>query len=839
MSRKAIRIRSYGISCVVIFCALGTVPHSAYAQVQQAQAGENAEQGAGGLEEIVVTARKREENLQTVPVAVTAFSQESLRENNIVTPYDLEFHTPGLQVRTGSSADSPQYFIRGQGSTFSSAPGVVPYFAESPLSNNDKLQIYDMESVQVLKGPQGTLFGRSTTGGAILMMPHKPTDDWEGYVDAKYGDYNMHEVEAALNIPVVPGMLDVRLSGDSVRRDGYTTNLVNGAELDSRHRDSFRLGITFKLDGFENYALFQVTDINETGSNAPLVEFNPQLPLFNTSPTGKGYLTIASICGGLNPGSPAGKSSCTATRVNLLNELVNNLAAEANRLQTGGSNAVRYSQADYTPMNISDQQEIHDIATYDLGKPIPWVGDVTLKNVLSTTRTLKNFTQYGLCDSAYLHCENNNGGQNIVNGALIPDPSAVANNWFDHYTEEFQVAGNANSFNWIVGYFDQSDKTVGGSPPVFPSFNNVFSPSLTNAVYLTDLPILATSKYTNYFGQSTVKLGGLTPFLEGFNFTGGYAVSHLTSDTLTAAPVYAPSGVVPGAMAAPVTLNERGTSYNFSLDREITPDLLAYITTRKGFKQGGANTIPVNPIPGTVYTYAPEEVKDVEIGTKYTYRVGDVAGRSNLALYYDWYTNIQRNQILINPNPPFGTQTQINNIGAARIYGLEWENEARIDRLLLTLNYSYIQAAYTKYPGDDTNILGQSVPFISTRYPGTPTNQLTVGAHYDLFRDDRLGVITLGADGYWQSTVELDDEPTNDPYNAGLQRPYHVLNLRLDWTNIASAPVDVSMFVTNATDSTFMIGVKSFIANLGTTTANYNEPRMFGIELRARFGGAK
>jgi len=65
------------------------------------------------------------------------------------------------------------------------------------------------------------------------------------------------------------------------------------------------------------------------------------------------------------------------------------------------------------------------------------------------------------------------------------------------------------------------------------------------------------------------------------------------------------------------------------------------------------------------------------------------------------------------------------------------------------------------------------------------------------------------------------------------------LNLRLDWTNIASAPVDVSMFVTNATDSTFMTGIKSFIANLGVTTANYNEPRMFGIELRARFGRAK
>jgi iron complex outermembrane receptor protein len=834
MSRKALGL--HGVSCVAIVYALGMMPHAAYAQAPQVQGDADVAAEAAGLEEVVVTARKREENLQSVPVAVTAFSQESLRENNIVTPYDLEFHTPGLQVRAGSSANSPQYFIRGQGSTYSSAPGVVPYFAESPLSNNDKFQIYDLQSVQVLKGPQGTLFGRSTTGGAILLMPAKPTDDWGGYLDLKYGDYNMREIEAALNVPIIPGMLDLRLSGDSVRRDGYTTNVVNGADLDSRHRDSFRIGLTFKpFEGLENYALFQVDDVNETGSVAPLAEFNPLLPLFNTSPTGKGYLTIASICGGLNPGNPAGKASCTATRVGILNGLVANLAAEEARIQAGGSSAVRYSQANYTPQNISSQQQIHDILSYDVGK-IPWVGDITLKNVLSTTRTLKSFFQYGLCDSAYLHCENNNGGMDI-NGALVPEPGATANNWFDHYTEEFQVAGAADSFNWIVGWFDQSDRTRGGSPPVFPTFNNVFSASLTNAAYLSDIPVLATSKYTNYFGQATVQLGSFASFLEGYNLTAGYAASHLTSSSVTAKPVYTATGAIPGALDAPITLDDKGTSYNVSLDHKITPDLLAYITTRKGFKQGGPNTIPVNPIPGTVYTYAPESVKDLELGAKYTYRYGDLVGRSNLALYYDWYSNVQRNQILINPNPPFGTQTQINNIGAAHIYGLEWENDARIDRWSLRLNYSYIQAKYVKYPGNDTNIFGQSVPFITTRYPGTPTNQLTAGARYDLMRSDKLGVITVGGDIYFQSSVELDDDPTNDPYNAGLQGSYHVLNLRLDWTNFHGYPLDASVFVTNATDSTFMTGIKSFIANLGTTTANYNEPRMIGLELRARFGG--
>jgi iron complex outermembrane recepter protein len=823
--------RFYGVARLAVICAVGVggVPDSVHSQ--EAHDGEVA-----ALEEVVVTARKREENLQSVPVAVTAFSQEALREQNILTPYDLQFATPGLQVRAGANRDTPQYFIRGQGTTYSSAPGVVPYFAEAPLSSTDNFQIYDMESTQVLKGPQGTLFGRSTTGGAILLSPHKPTDQLEGYVDVKYGNYNMHEVEAALNIPVWGDKLDVRLSVDSTRRNGYTTNLVNGEELDNRHRDSFRIGMTFKpFEGFENYALFQDINVNEIGSAAPLAGFNPLLPLFNTTPTGKGYQTIASVCGGLNSGNPAGNASCIASRVALINALVANLTGEAERLQTGGADATRSGQSAITPATISHTQDIHDIATYNVGS-IPWLGDTTLKNVLSTTRTLNSFQQYSLGGSAYLHGVSSVGGQNIVNGVLVRDPDVVRNNFFDHYTEEVQVAGAAKSVDWIVGWFDQSDTTRGGEASTFPTFQNAFSPSLTNAVFLNAVAVYAHSQYTNAFGQATEHLGALIPSLDGLNFTAGYAESHLTSRTVNAQAVYTPTGVIPGIPAAPLLLDDTGSSYNFTLDYKITPDLLAYVTTREGFKQGGSNPVPANPIPGSVFTFKPETVKDVEVGSKYTYRLGDMVGRSNLAIYYDWYTSIQRNQILINPNPPFNTQTQVNNIGVARIYGLEWENEARIGRWSLRLNYAGIQADYTSYPGNDTNILGQSVPRITTRYPGTPKFQLTVGARYDVINDAKLGVIAVGAEYYRQSTVELDDDPTNDPYGAGLQGPYGVLNLRIDWTNLASYPVDAAFYVTNATDAAFKTGIKSFIANLGVTSATYSEPRMFGIELRYRFG---
>jgi iron complex outermembrane recepter protein len=819
-----------GVSCIAF--GFATLPHAVHAQAQQAQVGTDA-----GLEEIVVTARKREENLQDVPVAVTFMNQETLRERNISEPYDLQFSTPGLQVRSGSNSNTPQYFIRGQGAQFNTAPGVVPYFAEAPLSISDNFAIYDMENVQVLKGPQGTLFGRSTTGGAILLTPHKPTDTWESYVDLKYGDYDTHEIEAALNIPVLPNKLELRLAGDSVRREGYTKNLVNGQDLDGRHRDSFRIGMSIKpFDGFENYTLFQLINTNESGSAAPLIEFNPLLPLFNTTPNGRGYGSIVAVCGGLNQGNAAANASCVSTRVDLLNQLVNNLAAEANRIQTGGNNAVRFSQSLDPRQNISETEEIHDIATYDLGSRISWLGDTTLKNIFSTTRTLKNLRQVNFCDSAYLHCENTTGGQTIVNGAQVIDPSLAADKWLDHYTEEVQVAGRGKGFNWILGWFDQSDTTPPSSGVVFPTFRNVFSRSLTNVVYATNPMVYDYSLYTNYFGQATVDLGELAAPLKNLSFTGGYAVSHLNSTTVNATPVYTTTGtVMTGALNAPVVLDQGGQSYNFSLDYKINPDLLIYVTTRKGFKQGGNNAIVVNTLPGVVYAYDPEYDKDLEFGTKYTYRLGNAVGRSNLAVYYDWYSDIQRQQVLANPNPPFNPQVQINNIGAAHIYGLEWENEARIDRLSLRLNYAYIAAKYTAFPGFDTNALGQKVPFIDSRYPGTPKTQITIGPHYEVMDDHKLGAITVGGDYYWQSSVELDDQPTSDPYNAGLQKAYGVLNLRMDWTNFAGYPIDLATYVTNATNSTFMTGIKSFITNLGVVTANYNEPRMFGLELRCRF----
>lgn len=165
-----------------------------------------------------------------------AYSQASLNERAITTSYDLAKSTPGLVVNAGSgNASLPDFSIRGRGQFFGAASGSVEtYFADVPLSPPFQIptlppQYFDLSSVQVLKGPQGTLFGRNTTGGAVLFVPQAPTDNFEGYVRAQLGNFDNRQIEAAVNVPL--GEIGaLRIAGFKWNRKGYSR--TKGGELD-------------------------------------------------------------------------------------------------------------------------------------------------------------------------------------------------------------------------------------------------------------------------------------------------------------------------------------------------------------------------------------------------------------------------------------------------------------------------------------------------------------------------------------------------------------------------------------------------------------------------------
>ena len=192
-------------SCLAL--AVSGAVASLDASAQEAGSGSSATGTAARMaptfEEVVVTARRRSENLSRVPTAITVISAEELKQRSIRTDSDLQFAVPGLTIRQTQGNNSLTYSIRGQSAdTFSGSPSaVIAYLDEVPLSISGASTFYDLESVQVLKGPQGTLFGRNTTGGAVLYTTAKPTNETEGMLRVRGGNYELREVEGMLNIP--------------------------------------------------------------------------------------------------------------------------------------------------------------------------------------------------------------------------------------------------------------------------------------------------------------------------------------------------------------------------------------------------------------------------------------------------------------------------------------------------------------------------------------------------------------------------------------------------------------------------------------------------------------
>jgi len=804
-----------------------------------------AQTAATSLEEIVVTARKREESLQEVPVSVSALGADDLRVKGVTKPDDLKFHTPGLEIRNQSiQRNSISYFIRGQGQTFGSSPSVVTYFADAPLGNNARIsignnsQMFDLASVQVLKGPQGTLFGRSSTGGAILFSPQRPSGEFGGFVEQTLGEYNWRETTGALDVPLIEGVLNARLAANLVRRDGFTKTLNTGQTLDDRNRDSYRLGIEFTpTESINSYLMYARNEVDENNSGSVLLNVNENFALYNTTPgAGPGWFAAQGLCGAINPGNASGAAACATQRLGILNSLRDQLIAEEERVKNGGDSAKRRNLAGGELVFKGKTDQLLNITTVELGQ-FGFLGDVSVKNVFSTLRNLGVHTKY-------------DGGNPLPNGLVYnnydfqnfqPVPSSASrgkNDWLDDYSEEFQIMGDVDGrHSWILGYYIEKQKYDLNYPPLFAVFGNALSPTFSPTV-VGGFSANQEDEQKGYFAQGTFDLGGLG--LEGLKLTTGYRWTE-SSGTRGQIPVDQTQlnlfgNLVPGnSFQDRPAVEDSAPSWTVSLDYQLNDDTLVYLAHRRGFKPGGTNTAsnPQNPPAGFVLNYDPETVDDLELGIKADWAIADMPVRTNAAVYKMWYEDIQRNENIGTLGAP---TTQVNNIAEAEIQGLELSTQLLVtDRLELSLTYSWIDAEYKDWPGFATNVItGAQVPYIDSPYTGTPENQGTIAVRYTLPTPAEWGDITLMADYYRQSSVWLNDTALQDGF--GKQDGYGNLNLRADWSNVFNSSFDLAFFVRNATDDLHAVALNSYYAFVGTASAVYNEPRMWGAQVRYRFG---
>jgi iron complex outermembrane receptor protein len=221
-------------SLTVLAFALGGVPAAAQTRTEPPTA--DPAPASGGLSDIVVTAQRRAQNAQDVPIAITAISGDALTEAGIRDPRDLTLLVPNLSFQAGTAATTTSLFIRGVGigDFNSNTTGAVGIYVDDVFlgANAGKLfNVFDSEGIEVLKGPQGTLYGRNTTAGAIRFSSRKPTDTWTADGAALYGRYNEVQLEGGVGGPIVADLIKIRVAGTYTRRDGTTFNRVTGHKV--------------------------------------------------------------------------------------------------------------------------------------------------------------------------------------------------------------------------------------------------------------------------------------------------------------------------------------------------------------------------------------------------------------------------------------------------------------------------------------------------------------------------------------------------------------------------------------------------------------------------------
>jgi iron complex outermembrane receptor protein len=734
--------------------------------------------GAPALQEVIVTAQRRSQSLQRVPVAMSAIDEESLQRHDVQTLSDLQLVVPSAYVSGYSHGEGQQFFsLRGQSESGLNTGGgagggaaVVGYFSEVPTQMAGPGLYYDLKSVQVLNGPQGTLFGRNTTGGAVLFEPQAPDfAGVHGYVQALGGDYRRAETQAAVNLPLIDNVLAMRLAGQEGSREGYTRDVNTGVDYDNRHFRSARAELLFRpSDSLEDYFIGSYVNFDEHGPGAILDAANPANPFVGAA-------------------------------------ILSYLAAQDARGVRATALSVREldQETDYSFINKMT---------------LTFSDDLKLRNITSYSRQLarrdddEDGTTLALLDSL-----------GSKPGTYLVDEGTL--------TEELQLQGGSagKALTWQSGVYYEDDYTPGAANHTYTQLEVL-------------LPVYANTDSTDLGGTSTGVYGqatyDLTPLLKGLSVTGGYRYTwdHAYegySQSFGVTPFYpavgdgcsSRAGTYPDCFIA-AGARHSGSSYTFGLAYQASAATMLYVTTRQGYKSGGFNLVAasIGATSSPYFSYGPEKVQDIELGTKSDWSLGDTRGRTDLALYDSRLSNAQVNTSALIDNEQEAVTT---NAAKATVKGIEIQNVLRpADSIELTLSYSYMDAYYDRY----VTPLGEDLTALP--YAFAPRNKGSLIGRFRLPVPPADGVIWLGADLSYQDRV-FAGFTTVDP--GSYMPSYGLLGLRADWTQVWGAGFDASLFVTNVTNKAYRITNEDLYSTIGVATTEYGPPRMFGASVRYRF----
>ncbi|GHD20221.1 TonB-dependent receptor [Halioglobus japonicus] len=751
-------------------------------------------QAQGQLEEVIVTAQKREQSMQDVPVAVTAFSAQQLEKSGVKDMFDLQVNAPSLRVGASQTSTTTTFAIRGvftSSQNFGLEPSVGLYVdgvyraRQGSMINN----LVDISSIEVLRGPQGTLFGRNTPAGAITMSTAMPDFEGTGFIEGTVGDYDLYGLSGAKSFTAIEDVLAFRVTGFGMQRDGYI-DIVDGGDdvINDRDRWGARLqALYLPTDSVTVRVIADYSEVDETCC---------------ASGSFKNNFVAQDL--------PPGSAPVFGTDTNIVN--------------IGGT--------------VVDQDDFYDREVAVARPPVSQNEDSGLSVQIdweTDSFTLTSITAYREHDSF----DDADIAFTSVDGAYRINDAEQ-----NQFTQELRIANESDRFSYVAGLYyyeqelDNSRQTIVGS-----DLSGIIGLS-PNAFIGGDGSFdVNTQDHTSYaaFGQVDYNITDDLILTAGLRWT--YEDKDLENIYTDDAPPSLDFSQDNWGFYffAPLTPQD-DLSESFDDDRItgalkiswfMNDDVMLYASYGTGYKSGGVNADRIeeqfNPL------FDAEESESYEVGMKADFP--EQAMRLNLAIHRTDTDDLQTSSFQ-------GGGFFLSNAGVAETYGLEadlyW---APTDSTTLTLGYAYNHGEYSDFENGPC-------------WTGTPwhTGEAPPGLNEDGSCDisggdlsgnaENVVVLTVNQDFTLSDTMTgfiygeyswVDDRMTdvnNDPVKY--DGDYNLINVR---AGLRYEPWDayVTLWGRNLTDEEYTGTIADAPAQTGRFIAYYEEPRTWGLTLRKDF----
>lgn len=732
----------------------------------------DATDGHAGLDEVVVTARRRAENAQEVPIPITALSGGALDQSGLYRLEDLNERLPSLNAQFGNPRQT-SIAVRGLGNNpandgLESSVGVYlddVYLGRPGMANQD---LVDLDQVSLLRGPQGTLFGKNTTAGVLNLTTSAPSFTPGGLAEVSAGNYGYYQLRGTVTGPIEEDTLAGRLSYSKTYRDGYIDDVTDARRLNGVDREGLRTQLLFKPS--DAFTVRVIADYEEENSPCCVSV------LYNVGP--------------------------------------NNGAMLKAHLAAAG--ATEIYDPNFQSASINDPQYM---------RVRQGGGSVQVNWRLDGGYTLTSITAYRSWQFLPTNDADDTGVSAIINAGQEVDD--------EQWSQEIRLASpSGGPIDWVTGlyYFYQYQNNMAFTQ-YGPDAHALYGlPAFYNGAYSQVRAYPETNSYAA-FGQATWHLTDQWHLTAGLRDT----QEDKTSQVERNPPVGLPGigQALPAYDSGELRLSNNNVSALASLGYQVDPNLLGYLSASRGAKAGGINeSVPAAGLSASSLYVAPETANDYELGVKSTWL--DQTLLFNVNLFWTGVKNYQATQ-LEQTTPGVFVQT-LANIGGVRTRGVETELTAKpVDWFAFDLNASYNDAVYTSYANAPCSIeatLAKEVTCNLTGEQVVGAPRWVVNPNLTLTHGLGGGVDGYALLGYsWRSSFY----GTSDNSEYGIVKSYGLLNVRVGIQgDLGSKKWDLSLWANNVTDKRYFVGGLTG-PTFGAYSLFPGDPRFWGATARVAF----